>query len=177
GHRELDVAEPLAAHLRLRDLDAAAVADDAAVADALVLAAVALPVLDRAEDLLAEQAVLLGLERAVVDRLRLRDLAVRPAADHVGRGEADADLVEADLAALVAVLEAAEAHAGGRGGQCRLQIGVLDHFGTPMMALPMAPAAGAGLRAGRRDESEAVRSVPLRLFPRTGLPDRDSAAP
>src|SRR5262249_37714899 len=95
-HRELDVAEPLAAHLRLGDLDASAVEADAAVADALVLAAVALPVLHRAEDLLAEQAVLLGLERAVVDRLRLGDLAVRPTADHVGRGEADADLVEAD---------------------------------------------------------------------------------
>ena len=78
-HGQLDVAEPLAAHLGLRHLDAAAVADHAAVADALVLAAVALPVLDRAEDLLAEQAVLLRLERAVVDRLRLGHLAVRPA--------------------------------------------------------------------------------------------------
>ena len=65
--------------LRLRDLDAAVVADDAAVLHALVLAAVALPVGDRAEDLLAEQAVLLRLERAVVDGLRLGHLAVRPA--------------------------------------------------------------------------------------------------
>ena len=72
---EVDVAHPLAAHLRARDLDAAALADDALVADALVLAAVALPVLRRTEDALAEEAVLLGLERAVVDRLRLGDLA------------------------------------------------------------------------------------------------------
>ena len=56
---ELDVAHPLAAHLGAGDLDAAALADDAAEADALVLAAVALPVLGRPEDLLAEQAVLL----------------------------------------------------------------------------------------------------------------------
>ena len=60
------------------DLDAAAVADDAAVADPLVLAAVALPVLDRTEDALAEQTVLLRLERPVVDGLRLRHFAVRP---------------------------------------------------------------------------------------------------
>src|SRR2546430_13246991 len=44
-HRELDVPHALAAHLGERDLHAAAVADDAAVADALVLAAVTLPVL------------------------------------------------------------------------------------------------------------------------------------
>jgi hypothetical protein len=88
------VAQALAAHLGLRHLDTAAVADHAAIADALVLAAVAFPVLDRAEDLLAELAVLLGLERAVVDRLRLGDLAVRPLPDLVGRGEADADGLE-----------------------------------------------------------------------------------
>ncbi len=73
---QLDVAHPVAAHLGTRDLDAAALADDALEADALVLAAVALPVARRPEDALAEQAVLLGLERAVVDRLRLLDLAV-----------------------------------------------------------------------------------------------------
>src|SRR4029077_1252338 len=110
-HGQLDVAEPLAAHLGLRDLHAAAVAHHAAIADAVVLAAVALPVLDRAEDLLAEQAVLLGLERAVVDRLRLGDFTVRPTPDHVRRSEPDADLVEIDLAALIAVLETTEAHA------------------------------------------------------------------
>src|SRR5690606_7787592 len=73
-HAERDVAHALAAHRLLRHLDAAAVADDALVADPLVLAAVALPVLDRAEDLLAEQAVLLRLERPVVDGLGLEHL-------------------------------------------------------------------------------------------------------
>ncbi len=91
---QLDVAHPLTAHLGARDLDAALVADDALVADALVLAAVALPVLGRTEDLLAEQAVLLRLERAVVDRLRLGDLAVRPLLDLVRRREGDPDGVE-----------------------------------------------------------------------------------
>src|SRR5690606_30575202 len=61
GDRERDVAHALAADRLLRHLDAAAVADDALVADPLVLPAVALPVLDRAEDLLAEQPVLLRL--------------------------------------------------------------------------------------------------------------------
>ena len=89
---QLDVAHALAAHLRARDLDATALADDALEADALVLAAVALPVLGRTEDLLAEQAVLLRLERAVVDRLGLLDLAVRPRADLVRGGERDREL-------------------------------------------------------------------------------------
>src|SRR5439155_10314534 len=89
---ELDVAHPPAADLRARHLDAAALADDPLEPDALVLAAVALPVLGRTEDLLAEESVLLGLERAVVDRLRLLDLTVRPRADLVGGGERDRQL-------------------------------------------------------------------------------------
>ena len=92
--RELDVAHPLAAHLGERDFDAALLADHAAVLQALVLAAQALVVLDRPEDLRAEEAVALGLERPVVDRLRLLDFAVRPRADLLRRGEADLDRVE-----------------------------------------------------------------------------------
>ena len=76
GRSQLNVPHALAAHLRACHLDAALVADDALVADALVLAAVALEVLRRTEDLLAEEPVLLRLQRAVVDRLRLRDLPV-----------------------------------------------------------------------------------------------------
>ena len=73
---------------------AALLADHAAVLQPLVLAAQALVVLDRPEDLRAEQAVALRLERAVVDRLGLLDLAVRPAADLLRRREPDADRVE-----------------------------------------------------------------------------------
>src|ERR671933_796125 len=94
GRGQVDVTHALAPHLLARDLDAAALADDALVADALVLAAVALPVLRRTEDALAEQAVSLGLERAVVDRLRLRYLAGRPVANLLRRREPDADRVE-----------------------------------------------------------------------------------
>src|SRR4029078_4693070 len=88
------MAHALAADLGYGHLDAALFADDALVLHALVLAAQTLIVLDRAEDARAEQAVTLGLERAVVDRLGLLDLAEGPAADLVRRRDADADLVK-----------------------------------------------------------------------------------
>ena len=91
---ELDMAHALAPHARERHLDAALLADDALVLHALVLAAQALVVLDRAEDARAEQAVALRLEGAVVDRLRLLDLAVGPGQDLFRARERDADLVE-----------------------------------------------------------------------------------
>ena len=99
GHRggQQDVAHPLPADLGLRDFDPAALADDAPVLHPLVLAAEALVVVDRPEDLGAEEAVLFGLERPVVDRLGLRHLAPGPALDLVGRGDADPDPVEFQL--------------------------------------------------------------------------------
>src|SRR5690606_36961003 len=93
GGGQLDVAHALAPDLGAGDLHAAALADDALEADALVLAAVALPVLGGTEDLLAEEPVLLRLERAVVDGLGLLDLTVGPHADGVRGGQADPDLV------------------------------------------------------------------------------------
>jgi DNA-directed RNA polymerase subunit beta' len=75
---EVDVPHPLATDAAVRDHDAALVADDALVLDALVLAAGALPVLLGTEDALAEEAVALGAVRPVVDRLGLLDLAVGP---------------------------------------------------------------------------------------------------
>mgnify|MGYP003694640049 CR=1 FL=1 len=56
GVAEVDVAHALAADLRLDHLDAALLADHAAVPHALVLAAVALVVLRRAEDLARRRA-------------------------------------------------------------------------------------------------------------------------
>jgi hypothetical protein len=94
GRGQFDMAHALAADLLQRDFHAAFLADDAAILHALVLAAEALVVLDRPEDARAEQAVTLGLERAVVDRLGLLDLAVGPAEDPLGRGQRDLDLVE-----------------------------------------------------------------------------------
>ena len=91
---QVDVAEALTTHLGLDDLDAALLADDAAVLHALVLAAVALVVLDGPKDLRAEETVPLRLERAVVDRLRLLHFAVGPLADLVRRRQRDADRAE-----------------------------------------------------------------------------------
>src|SRR5215469_14623694 len=95
GRGELDMAHAVAAHFRQRHLDAAFLADDAAIFHALVLAAQALIVLDRAEDARAEEAVTLRLEGAVVDRLGLLDLAIGPRADALGARDRDLDLVEA----------------------------------------------------------------------------------
>jgi hypothetical protein len=78
---KLDVAHALAAHAAQRDFHAALFADDALVLHPLVLAAQAFVVLDRTEDARAEKAVTLRLERAVVDRFRLLDLAVGPRKD------------------------------------------------------------------------------------------------
>ncbi len=83
------MAHTLAADLLLSDLDTATVADDALVADALILTAMALIVLDRAENALAEQAVTLGLVGAVVNGLGFEDLAARHFKDLLGRCEPD----------------------------------------------------------------------------------------
>ena len=91
---ELDVAHALTAHAAAGHFDAASLADDALEAHALVLAAGALPVTGRAEDLFAEQTVLLRLQRTVVDGFRLLDLTVAPTTDVIGGGKADANLVK-----------------------------------------------------------------------------------
>src|SRR3954471_19423854 len=85
------MAEALAPDFGKCDFDATLVADHAAMLHALVLAAQAFPVSDRPKDAGAEQTIALRFEGAVVDRLRLRDLAVRPAADLFWRGQADPD--------------------------------------------------------------------------------------
>src|SRR5210317_2671262 len=91
---QFDVRHTLTANLRLRYLNTTFFADNTAMLEALVLPAQALVVLDRAEDLCTEQAVTFWLERAVVDRLRLLDLAKRPRPDHVGRRQTDANRIE-----------------------------------------------------------------------------------
>ena len=83
-HQQLDMAHALAAHLLLGHLHATVVA-------------VTLVVLDRAEDLLAEQAVAFGLIGAVVDGLGLEDLTARTGLDLLGRCQRDGDLGEVRL--------------------------------------------------------------------------------
>jgi len=78
---QLDVAEALAANFGFGDFDTAAVANDALITDLLVLAAVAFPVLGRAKDLFAEQAVAFRFERTVINGFRLFNFAAGPFED------------------------------------------------------------------------------------------------
>src|SRR5207249_2539248 len=81
GRGKLDVAHSLATNFGTGYFDATLVTDDALVADTLVFAAGAFPVLGWTKNTLAEQAVSLRLEGAVIDRLRLCDFAARPGPD------------------------------------------------------------------------------------------------
>src|SRR5262249_43179203 len=94
GRSQLNMAEPFAADFGQSDFDAALVADNATVLHALVLAAQALPVGDGTKNLGAEKAVPLGLERTVVDGLRLGDFTVRPGANFFWTRQRDADRIE-----------------------------------------------------------------------------------
>src|SRR3989475_8653191 len=94
GAGELDMPHALATDLGERHLDAALLADHAAVLQALVLSAQAFVVLDGPEDLGAEEAVPLRLEGAVVDRFGFLHFAVGPRADLFRRGDPDLDRVE-----------------------------------------------------------------------------------
>jgi hypothetical protein len=69
GNGEFDVAHALAANAGEGNFDAAAIADDAAMLDALILSAGAFPVFDRAENAFAEETALFGFEGAVIDGL------------------------------------------------------------------------------------------------------------
>ena len=86
---QLDVAHTLSSHLGAGNLYAAAVADFTLIADPFILAAMALPVLGRSENALAEQAVPLGLQGSVIDGFRLLYLAVGPLSNFIRRGQSD----------------------------------------------------------------------------------------
>src|SRR5215207_7879758 len=87
------MAHPLAPDLRAGDFHTALVANGARVPNPLVFTAIALPVLSRTEDALAEKPAMLRLERAVVDRLRLGYFSVRPGPDRFGGSQAYANRV------------------------------------------------------------------------------------
>jgi hypothetical protein len=88
------VSHTLAADRLLGYLDTTAITNDAFVADTLVLTTMTFPVLDRTENLLAEEALLLRLEGAVVDRFRLQNLAIRALKNGLGGSQADGDAAE-----------------------------------------------------------------------------------
>ena len=92
---QVDVPQALTTHLGLDHLNTTLLADHTAVLHALILAADALVVFDRTEDLGAEEAVALRLKGAVVDRLGLFNFAVTPLADLLRAGDSNPDRAEA----------------------------------------------------------------------------------
>src|SRR5687768_12966709 len=88
------MAHAFAAHSRQRHLDAATIADHAAMLDALVFATRTLPVLDGTEDALAEQAAFFRLERAVINRFGILDFALGPRANRFGRRDRDGHVLD-----------------------------------------------------------------------------------
>ena len=94
--RKLDMSHTLTAYLGLNNLYTALLAHNATVTKTLVLTADTLVILNRSEDLSAEETISLRLERSVVDRLWLRYLAKRPATDLVWARQRDLQRVELD---------------------------------------------------------------------------------
>ena len=95
GCSQADVAHTLAPHLALDNLDAAFLTNHAPVLHALVLAAIALVVLDGPKNLGAKKTVALRLECPVVDGFRLLHLAMGPFPNFNRAGQSDADGGEA----------------------------------------------------------------------------------
>ena len=96
-HHKLNVTHALTTHFLLGYFHTATVAHNALVANALVLSAVALIVLYRTENALAEESVALGLIGAVVDGFGLQYLTRRHLQNFVGRCQADGNLREITL--------------------------------------------------------------------------------
>lgn len=89
--RKVDMAETLAANLRLNNLNTTTLTHHTAVLHALIFSTDALVVFYGSEDLRAEESVSLGLVRSVVDGLWLLYLAVRPLTNLLGASNTDAD--------------------------------------------------------------------------------------
>jgi hypothetical protein len=75
----------------LNDFNATLFTSDTAMLHALVFSTQTLVILHRTEDLRAEEAIFFGLERPIVDGLRLFDLSVRPIPNLIWRSQADSD--------------------------------------------------------------------------------------
>ncbi len=79
--RKLDVTHTLTTNLSFCNFNAAAVTDNALVANSLVLSAMALPVLSGSENSLAEKSVFFRFKGTVIYGFGLGYLTVRPFSD------------------------------------------------------------------------------------------------
>ena len=84
------MAHALASDFGSGDFNAAAVADSAFVADALIFAAMAFPIASGPEDAFAKEAVAFRFESAIVDSFGLFNFAVRPFTDFLRGSKPDA---------------------------------------------------------------------------------------
>ena len=91
---QFNVRHALATHFGQRDFDAALFTNNATMLEALVFAAQAFVVFNRAKDFGAEQTITLRLERAVVDGFRLFDFAKRPRTNLLRRCQPDGDRIK-----------------------------------------------------------------------------------
>ena len=83
------MSHSFATYFTLGNLNTALVADDPAITDSLVFAAVTFPVLGRSENALVKQSVFFGLQRPVVDRFRFDDFSVTPSLHFIRSGKLD----------------------------------------------------------------------------------------
>ena len=86
---KLDMTHPIATDRTLRDLNPATVANNPLIANPFVFSAVALIILLRSENTLAEKTVLFRPLRAVIDGFGLGYFAVGPSQNVVGRRQFD----------------------------------------------------------------------------------------
>ena len=86
---QLNVAHSFPAHFGTGNFHTTAITNFPFIPDSLILSAVALPILSRPKDAFTEKAVPFWFQSAVVDRLRLFNLTVRPFSDFFGRSKSD----------------------------------------------------------------------------------------
>src|ERR1700724_1582553 len=91
---ERNMPHALAPHPRQGHLNAAFLADDVLIFHPLVFTAQALVVLDRTEDPGAEKSIAFGFEGAVIDCLRLFNLAEGPGQNLLRARDRNLDLIE-----------------------------------------------------------------------------------
>ena len=123
---QLDVAHTFTANLRTGHLNATTLTNNALETDTLVLTARALPVTRRTENLLTKQAILLRLECAVVNGLRLLNLAVAPFADLFSRSQTNTHQSESRFGghkSLLSFVKKLKSSSGGSPAQQHNQTG------------------------------------------------------
>src|SRR5262249_13250942 len=90
------MAHPFTANFGLNNFDAALFTDHTTMPHPLVFSAVALVVLGRTKDFGTEETIPFWLEGSIVNGLGFLNLAVRPRADLIGRGDREFDCNETE---------------------------------------------------------------------------------